>query len=322
MDKGKWTTLVAKPHTDQAVWFLNAFWNAGVKEKAEDLWLWCLKFHKLSNKESCHLDEFKSHQFLEEAGETMTVLELRAKLAEIDLDKNKKMCISEYLLFKFSKSPKDLVDAPQGDPKELEAAQALVDEATKALDEVLEQLEKQKVVAAELAAAEKDAKAAVAAAEAAVAEQQKAADELQAQEDAYKNKIDTLTKKSEEGGVVSRNKAKAELEQLKAEDPLPLRKAKLNQQAAVRKCEKAQRAAEEKAAAAAAAREAAEEVARNLEAASKEAEAKRDEALAFLDKVKASGAGAGQVWWMQREMYEKQLYLPKAKQTMAYPKPE
>ena len=191
----------------------------------------------------------------------MTVLELRAKLAEIglfqspfsssphlllfsfpypppssshlnliDLDKNKKMCISEYLLFKFTKSPKDLVDAPQGDPKELEAAQALVDEATKALDEVLEQLEKQKEVTAQLAKAEKEAQVAVAAAEAAVAEQQKAADELQAQEDAYKNKIATLEKKSEEGGVVSRNRAKAELEQVKAEDPLPLRKAKLNQQ--------------------------------------------------------------------------------------------
>ena len=45
----------------------------------------------------------------------MTVLQLRAKLSEIDLDKNKRMCISEYLLFKFDKSPKDLVNAPQGD---------------------------------------------------------------------------------------------------------------------------------------------------------------------------------------------------------------
>jgi len=322
-DKKKWEALVTKSHQDQAIWFLNAFWNGGVKEKAEDLWEYTAKFVKLGgNKDGCDLDEFLSHQFLEGTGETMTVLELRAKLQEIDLDKNKKMCISEYLLFKFNKKGSDLVDAPQGDPKELEAAQKLVDEASRALDEVLEQLERQKVVAAELAAAEKEAKVAVAAAEAAVAEQQKAADELQAQEDAYQAKIKALEKKSEEGGVVSRNKAKNELEQLKAEDPLPLRKAKLNQQAAVRKCEKAQKAAEEKAAAAAAAREAAEEVARKLEIASKEAEAKRDEALAFLDKVKASGAGAGQVWWLQREMYEKQQYLPKAKQTMAYPKPE
>ena len=58
-----------------------------------------------------------------------------------------------------------------------------------------------------------------------------------------------------------------------------------------------------------------------LEVALQEAEAKRDEALAYLDRVKSSGAGAGQVWWLQREMYEKQKYLPKSKQTMAYPKP-
>jgi colicin import membrane protein len=203
----------------------------------------------------------------------------------IDLDKNKRMCISEYLLFKFNKSPADLVDAPQGDPKELEAAQKLVDEASRALDEVLQQLENQKLVAAKLAQAEKEALAAVQAAEAAVNEQKAAAAELQAQEDAYKKKIETLEKKSEEGGVVSRNKAKAELEQLKAEDPLPLRKAKLNQEAAVRKCEKAQKAAEEKAKAAEAARVEAEKVAQQLEVASREAEAKRDEALKFLDKV-------------------------------------
>jgi len=48
---------------------------------------------------------------------------------------------------------------------------------------------------------------------------------------------------------------------------------------------------------------------------------KKEEALQYLDRVKSSGAGAGKVWWMQREMYEKQKYLPKAKQTMSYPTP-
>ena len=88
------------------------------------------------------------------------------------------MCISEYLLFKFNRLPHDLVNAPQGpalslslilslilfflhssylsfylvhfdgihsathtrtgDPKELEAAQVLVDKASQALDEVWE----------------------------------------------------------------------------------------------------------------------------------------------------------------------------------------
>jgi hypothetical protein len=54
-----------------------------------------------------------------------------------------------------------------------------------------------------------------------------------------------LKKKSEEGGVVSRNKAKNELAQHLAEDPLPLRQAKITAEAAVRKAEKATKAAAE-----------------------------------------------------------------------------
>ena len=70
-------------------------------------------------------------------------------------------------------------------------------------------------------------------------------DELHAQEKALADKIASLEKKSEEGGVVSRNRAKAELEQVKSEDPLPLRRAKLNQAATLKKSEKARKAAAE-----------------------------------------------------------------------------
>jgi chromosome segregation ATPase len=324
-DKKGWADLAAKSHKEQAIWFLNAFWNQGVKEKSEEIWGYELKFETLAKQgasSSCDLDEFYSHKFLEDCGETMTVLQLRSKLAEIDLDKNKRMCISEYLLFKFSKGARDLVNAPQGDPEEVHKAQALVEAASRALDDVLKRLEDQKVLAANLAKAEAAAKVAKEEAAAAVEEQKKAAAELQAQEQAFQKKIADLEKKSEEGGVVSRNKAKNELEQLRAEDPLPLRQAKITQDAAVRKSEKAHKAAEERAKECEARRLEAEEGARQLEVSVKEAEAKRDEALAYLDRVKASGAGAGQVWWLQREMYEKQLFLPKAKQTMAYPKPE
>jgi len=67
--------------------------------------------------------------------------------------------------------------------------------------------------------------------------------EVKAQEDAYNNKTQDLTRKSEEGGVVSRNKAKAELAQHLAEDPLPLRRAKITAEAAVKKAERATQAA-------------------------------------------------------------------------------
>lgn len=306
-----WDDLATRPHADQAVFFLNAFWNGGVKEHSEDIWKFVLKFAELgkSGNGSDHdLDEFFSHKFLETVGETQTVLQLRATLAELDIDKNKRMCLAEYLLFKYKKSPIALVTAPQGDSEELAKAQVLFDAACAALDDVLARLEAQKEAARLSAEAEKAAQAAEQAAKEALAE-------LQAQEKAFQDKLADLEKKSNEGGVVSRNRAKAELEQLKAEDPLPLKRAKLNQEAAVRKSEKARKQAEETRA-----RE--EEGARQLEIASKAAEAKRDEAMEYLNKVKSSGCGAGKVWWMQRSMYEKQSFLPKSKQTMAYPKPE
>ena len=48
-----------------------------------------------------------------------------------------------------------------------------------------------------------------------------------------------MTRKSSEGSVVQQNKAKAELAQHLAEDPLPLRKAKITLEAARKKAEKA-----------------------------------------------------------------------------------
>ena len=60
--------------------------------------------------------------------------------------------------------------------------------------------------------------------------------ELKAQEDAYAARTAELKAKSEGGGVAAL-RAKNELAQHLSEDPLPLRRAKINQEAAVRKAE-------------------------------------------------------------------------------------
>ena len=94
------------------------------------------------------------------------------------------MCFSEYLLFKFSKNPVDLITAPQGkvygahqraacscwplplltlllgDPEELARAQKLVNDACHALDEVSSKLDEQKAAAAANAKAEAECRAA------------------------------------------------------------------------------------------------------------------------------------------------------------------
>jgi len=202
----------------------------------------------------------------------MTVIEMREKFRKIDADFNKRMSLLEYLMFRYNIEPHAMVTAPQGgDQEQINKAQAMVDSAQKAVDEM---------------------NAALAAAQAAENENKAALDELRAQEKAFEDKKAALerTKNDTSIGIVKRNSAANQLDQMLSEDPLPLRKAKINQAAAVKKCEKATKAAD---------------------AAAKNAENKLQEALDFLQRAKQSGGVArGAIWWMERELTEKKKYLP------------
>jgi len=135
-----------------------------------------------------------------------------------------------------------------------DAAKAASDAATAASNAADEEARKSEAAAEESQKKAEAAAAAAAPAKAAEEENRVALEELNKQEEAYNNKIKELEKKSQEGGVVTRSKAANELAQLKNEDPLPLRKAKITQAAALKKAEKAAaalKAAEEEAKAAA-----------------------------------------------------------------------
>jgi hypothetical protein len=69
------------------------------------------------------------------------------------------------------------------------------------------------------------------------AEVKAAVEELKKQEDSYNNQISTLEAKTKDpsASTVAKSKAANELAQLKGEDPLPLRKAKITQEASLRK---------------------------------------------------------------------------------------
>jgi len=124
--------------------------------------------------------------------------------------------------------------------------------------------------------------------------------DVKRQEDEKAHKTQELTRKSGEGSVVQQSKAKAELAQHLAEDPLPLRKAKITLEAARKKAEKARAP---------------------FEAATKLAEEALDqtrqrvaEAEAYLQEVKARpGSPHGAIWWMERELNERKKYLPASK---------
>jgi len=273
-DNDKWVELSSKCFKDQAIWSLNGFWDIMEKD-AEKVWTWCQTMSELNQDkkgDGCDLDEFWSHKFLETLGETMTVIEMREKFRKIDADFNKRMSLLEYLMFRYNIEPHAMVTAPQGgDQEQIEKAQAMVDSAQKAVDAM---------------------NAALSAAQEAENENKAALAELRAQEKAFEDKKAALekTKNDMSIGIVKRNSAANQLDQMLSEDPLPLRKAKINQAAAVKKSEKATKAAE---------------------AAVKNAETKLQEALDFLQRAKSSGGVAkGAIWWMEREITEKKKYLP------------
>jgi len=348
--KNKFLELTRMKYIDQAKWYLNGFWTEGAEQESETIWKFVQKFIELDDKkkkEGCELDEFQAHKFLESLGETLTVVSLREKLRKIDLDCNGKMALLEYLCFKYSKSVKQIIEAPQGDNQdEINEAAEKLQAVQDALMKVQTQLEQQQIALKQQKVAEDHAKKAKSeatnaldqqkSAEDAVrrseAELRAAVDDLKNQEDSFNRQIQTLDQKSKDpsSSIVAKSKAAAELAQLKQENPLPLRKAKITQEAALRKVEKERKAAEaataiaearEREAEAAASeaeskRLALEEQTRRVEEAVRDTEARVQEALDYLEEVKKKGGVAhGAIWWMERELKEAQKYLPKNKQT-------
>merc|ERR1712100_341772 len=363
-DLDKFHDICNKPYKEQGVWFLNCFWEEFAEKEAETVWNYVITNSELdleNHEEGCALDEMKAHVFLEKFNETLTVREMRAKLRSTgaigESERPKNVPLTHYLLFRYNADWHALVNASQGDnSKEIAQAQEMLDKVTAAFEEAkrtaaaaaqahreaeasaakAKQREEESKAAAERSkqreieskAAAESARAAEDDARAAQAELEAALAEVKAQEDAYNSKTEDLKKKSETGGVVSRNKAANELAQHLAEDPLPLRKAKITAEAAVKRSEKATQAAatartnaETAAKEATQAREAADrdrdaaaKAKATADAALEDAEQKLAEAEAFLEEVKSRpGCAHGAVWWIERELHEQKRYLPESK---------
>jgi len=281
--KAKFAELTAKTHKEQAIWWLNGFWEsdpAVSAKEAENIWGFAHMFIKLdakNGKAGNEIDELMAHRFLEQLGETLTVVEMRERLRKIDIDNNKRVALSEYLLSRYNKPVEVLIVAPQGsgNQKELEAAEAQLAVVATALEKQL--------------AAEESVRKAEASLQAAV-------DDLKAQEDAYRHQCEALEAKANDSklGAVQKNKAANELAQLKAKDPMPLQRAKITQEAALRAVQKERKAAE---------------------AATAECQARMDEAQKSLAELRQNGGvPQGQMWWLDRELIEAQKYMPKSKQ--------
>jgi len=278
------------------------------------------------------LDELNAHRFLEAFNEPMTVREMRDALRSTGAtgaDKFTTVPLTHFLVSIYKANWKQLVNASQGDNKaEIEHAQHLLDEvmalfraseqkANAAHDALVESEAKE----ADSRTKEAEAKSREAEAAAAKKELEAALADLKAKEDEYSNKTNDLTKKTEMGGVVAQNKAKAELAQHLNEPTMPLRKARITQEAAVKKAEKAKQAAADARTAAQAAvqkaveaRKASEVAKAAAEAAVEAAKVKVEEAEAYLQEVKAKpGNAQGSIWWIERELHEARAFLPEKK---------
>jgi len=289
-DNEKLRNLSLKNYKEQAVWFLNAFWNDFGEREANNIWNWKHKFDELDiNKkaEGHELDELNAHRFLEQIQSTMTVRSMRDMLRDVGIDRVNYVSLVHYLIARYKVDWHHLVNASQGDnQEEIEKAQRLLEAVQAAFREAEARARE---------AAQREAEAIQA-----QEELERALADLKAQEDAYNNKTAELQRKSEEGSIVQRNKAKNELAQHLGEDPLPLRRAKLNTEAAHRKAEKATAAASD-------ARQAADN-------AVDDAKARVAEAEAYLKEVKSrAGSAKGALWWIEQELQEARKYMPQKK---------
>jgi len=144
--KAKFAAVTSKIYSEQAKFFMNAFWTMGIEQEAENIWKFaqkCIELDTEKKKNGNELDEFKAHKFLEDIGETKTVVELRETLRKIDIDMNKRMALVEYLMFKYTRKVEDLVSLPQGDPRQVDEAQAKLQAVNDALQELQKQSEQQ-----------------------------------------------------------------------------------------------------------------------------------------------------------------------------------
>jgi DNA repair exonuclease SbcCD ATPase subunit len=320
-DYEKLQNLVKKTYKDQGIWFLNGYWHKFSAE-AELVWQYVHKFQSLDlqkGAEGCEVDELTAHRFLEAYQQTQTVREMRDNLrATGAIQGNPKYFpLTHFLIFKYQINYKELVNSTQGDNQaEIEEAQNKLRAVQAAFDDSQKKAEEAKTAVALSKTKERESREKEAELKAAKQELEAALAELRAQETAYNDKTNSLRAKGEDESisVVQRNKAKNELAQHLAEDPLNLRKSKINQEAAVKKAERSALAAEKAAKDAAEAVVNSEKAKQAAEAAVEEMAAKVDEAEQFLQEVKSKpGCAAGSIFWLERELHEAKAFLPERK---------
>ena len=176
-DHAKLQELCKLTYKEQAVWYLNAFWEGGLAggkkagDDPEQIWQYVDKASVIDNAKATGnaLDEMEAHRFLEAFNEAHTVLQMRSQLRKTGAlaqnERPKEVPLTHFLLDKFEVDWHKLVNAPQGDNSaqiaeaqdKLEAVQVAFDASSKADAEAAAAL--REALAQENAAKEREAEA-------------------------------------------------------------------------------------------------------------------------------------------------------------------
>merc|ERR1712054_83569 len=184
-DEEKLANLCSRPHKEQGIWFLNAFWSGQGEKEAERVWSYVHKFNELdleNHEDGQHLDEMNAHRFLESFGDAMTVVAMRTllrKVGAIGEGRPKNFPLTHFLIAHFNADWRVMVNATMGEnAEEVAKAQKMLKEAQEAM-----KVAKQ---------AADEAKA--------------AADEVRKEQKKYDDKTATLESQTAQGGVVAKNR--------------------------------------------------------------------------------------------------------------------
>lgn len=302
----KFSTKCLLPYADQAKWWLDCFWEDGASKNAEDIYDLANLISRFDDKRGacgCELEMLEALKFLEKTRHSTTRQQLRNHMGKLRSDAHSTcgMALLEFLLHMYPGfSPVVLATRPPWDPdmilKEKDAAAklAMLQGELGALALKMEELSmssrEQKEEEDHLSEIEASFKSAVAA--------------IENERALVQNKKTSLEMKANDASVstVTRSKAFAELQQLIAEDPMPVQKAVATQKAQLKLVtrKKAQVLAKAKMTS---------EHQEQVDEAEKQLESQIQDTAKTVSYLGQQGAvNKGTVWWMERQLADARKY--------------
>ena len=357
-DLQKLHNIANQTYKDQAIWFLNNFTKCHNDVQTSDI---VFKIHQKyleydkrnyshdhnNTKSSQHISDLNAHLILESFGKPETQSAFRNYVLSIDPVFKNETPLIILLFFYFDSDWKTLMNKSSScyNDTEISRAKSALDEAKMKLKEAVDAeynsseevkeadaamdkyLKEQEILTKAISGCQIQEESFAEA----KSQAEQALEQVSNQEGEFLQKIHELEMivNNKSNGIVTRNKARAELRIMKQENTLPLRQARLKNENALKKLEKSTKASENARIAAedakervrnamedaSLAKERAVEASKSAETIIPEARAAIDNLKCMLDKMMKNKNGFpwGSIYYIDREVEEAEKFLPKKK---------